>query len=212
MRTVVGLPRALADRDNAVLRPRDAATAFGANRWAEITRLVDNGVLAQVAPGYYTIVPRQWVGRAWQPDLHAVALGIAQADYGRDAVALTNVSAARQHGAIPRAVAAAAVAVPRQRPVLHTTCGTVHFAKRDIARVDVEQVRTELTEGWVTTVEQTLLDLAARPAWGGLDEAQTTEAIRALATRADWAVAEELAPAQHKVAALCRARLITRTS
>lgn len=206
MRSTAGLPRALADRDNAVLRPRDAAAAFGANPWAEMSRLVANGVLARVAPGYYAIVPRRWVGRRWLPDLHAVALGIAQADYGRDAVALTNVSAARHHGAIPRAVAAAAVAIPRQRPPLRTERGVVHFAKRDVARLDTEPVETELTQGWVTTVEQTMLDLAARPAWGGLGEAQAYEAIRALAARADWALATELAPPQHKVAALGRVR------
>lgn len=208
MRTTVGLPRALAERDNAVLRPRDAAAAFGSNPWAEIRRLVDNGVLAPLAHGYYAIVPRRWVGRSWTPDPHAVALGIAQADYGRDAVALTNVSAARHHGAIPRAVAAAAVAVPRQRPPLAVGRVTVHFAKRVVANLDVEAVDTDLTTGWVTTAEQTLLDLTARPAWGGLDETQTDEAVAMLARRVDWTVVESLARPQRKVAALARARRV----
>jgi hypothetical protein len=103
-------------------------------------------------------------------------------------------------------VAAAAVAVPRQRPPIDVGAATVHFAKRDIARLEVEACETELTTGWVTTREQTLLDLAARPAWGGLDVAQAEEAIRALARRVDWDLAERLAAPQHKVRALAYAR------
>jgi len=207
MRTV-GLPHALATRDNAVLRPRDTAPAFGANPWAEVRRLVDNGLLLPVAPGYYVIVPRQRVGQAWTPDVNAVALGIAQADYGVDNVALTNVSAARHHGAIPRAIAAAAVAVPRQRPAITVGRATVYFAKRTVGRLDVERVRTDITTGWVTTREQTMLDLAARPAWGGLDVTQSEEAIRALGGRADWDLAVSLAQRQNKVAALTTARRV----
>ena len=54
------------------------------------------------------------------------------------------------------------VAVPKQRPVLATEIGEIGFAKRDVTRLDVERVRTELVSGWVTTVEQTLLDIAGR--------------------------------------------------
>jgi hypothetical protein len=61
---------------------------------------------------------------AWEippavPDLKGVALGIGQADYGVDSVALMGVSAARMHGAIPR-LAVAVLAVPKQRPPLRT--------------------------------------------------------------------------------------------
>jgi predicted transcriptional regulator of viral defense system len=208
-RTSAGLPAALAQRDVAVLRPRDAADVYVNPRW-NFKRLVANGVLAPLAPGYFAMVPRRWVGRPWRPDLNAVALGIAQADYGRDAVALCYVSAARHHGAVPRAVAVAVVAVPAQRALLHVGSGTVRFVTRDVARLEVEAIETELAHGWVTTVEQTLVDLASRPY--GLDEAQAAEAIRALAGRADWAVAERLARAQRKVRALARAAEIVERS
>lgn len=207
MRSVVGLPRALTHRDNAVLRPRDTEAAFGANPWAEVRRLVANGVLLPLAPGYYAIVPRRHVGGTWRPDVDAVALGIAQADYGADEVALTNVSAARRHAAIPRALAVAAVAVPTQRPPLRLAHGaTVYFAKRAVDRLDVEAVETEVTDGWVTTREQTLLDLAARPTWGGLDERQAAEAITSLARGVDWDLVSSLATPQRKVQAMRRAR------
>jgi predicted transcriptional regulator of viral defense system len=207
----VGLPPALAARDNAVLRPRDARSLY-ANPAAEFARLVRNGVLAPVAPGYYAIVPRTWVGRGWTPDLDAVALGIAQVDYGPADVALTNVSAARHHGAIPRALAVAAVAVPVQRPPLRVAKGVVYFAKRAVGRIDVESVETDLTTGWVTTREQTLLDLAARPTFGGVQPAQADEAIRALAQRADWDLLERLAVPQRKVRALRYARDVAGTA
>lgn len=71
-----------------------------------------------------------------------------------------------------------------------------------MARLDVERIETELGPGWVTTVEQTMLDLAARPALGGLARADIEPAIKALAVRADWALVEELAKTQRKPGAL----------
>ncbi|HWL37146.1 MAG TPA: type IV toxin-antitoxin system AbiEi family antitoxin [Frankiaceae bacterium] len=210
-RAARGLPPRLAQRDNAVVRPRDAADVY-VNPHAEFARLVDNGLLLRVAPGSYAIVPRPWVGRVWRPDLAAVALGIAQADYGRDAVALTNVSAARHHGAIPRALATATVAVPTQRPPLRVGDGTVHFTQRTVARIDVEAVETEITAGWVTTVEQTLLDLAARPTFGGVEPGQADEAIRVLAARADWDRVTALARPQHKLKAMAYAQRVAEAS
>jgi hypothetical protein len=139
---------------------------------------------------------------SWAPALDAVALGIAQTDYGKDAVALVSVSAARQHGAIPRAIGVAVVAVPRQRPPLETPFGRVVFTKRDTAALDLQRVTTELAEGWVTTHEQTMLDLAARPDLGGLPRNQVDEAIRALAHRADQELVQNLALDQHHPAAL----------
>jgi predicted transcriptional regulator of viral defense system len=131
--------------------------------------------------------------------------GIAQADYGTDAVALMGVSAARQHGAIPRAIAVAVVAVPKQRPTLRLAVGELGFVERDVSRLEVERLDGELTNGWVTTVEQTLLDLAARPALGGLTMNEIRQAAEALATRADWELLVRLAKKQHRPSALRRA-------
>jgi predicted transcriptional regulator of viral defense system len=205
VRTARGLPPALLGRDNAVVRPRDAAGVY-VNPHAEFRRLVGNGLLVHLAEGYYAVVPPRWVGRSWRPDLDAVALGLAQADYGRDRVALTHLSAARHHGAIPRALAAATVAAPVQRSPLRIGDGTLHFAKRPVDRLEVEAIQTDVTRGWVTTREQTLLDLAARPTYGGISRAQAEDAIRAIAEGADWERVDVLAAPQRKKLAAAFAR------
>lgn len=205
-RTAIGVPPMLAQRRNRVLRPRDATSVYAHPR-AELARLVRTGALRHLATGYYVLVPPdRWGDDRWTPDLNAVALGIAQADYGRE-VALMGASAARYHGAIPRALAVAVVAVPKQRPALHTDAGRIVFVKRDATRLDVERVDTPLVSGWITTIEQTLLDLAARATLGGMTEQDTEDAIRALALRADWDLVRQLARDQHKPAA---ARLAAR--
>jgi hypothetical protein len=201
-RTALGLPPALARRGNRVLRPRDAIGVYKHPR-PEFARLTTAGVLARVAYGYAAIVPQHRLGdSAWRPDIAAVALGVAQADYGPDDVALMGVSAARHHGAIPRAIALATVAAPKQRPILMTEFGKLIFVKRDVSALDLEKITTELGVGWVTTVEQTLLDLADRPTLGDLGPDAMTEAIRALAARADMELVAELGTRQHKPGAL----------
>jgi hypothetical protein len=201
-RTAVGVPPGLARLGKAVFRPRDLAGIYAHPR-AEVARLAANGVVQQLATGYYALVPARRIGdRAWMPDLQASALGIGQADYGLGQVALMGISAARVHGAIPRALAVAVVAVPKQRPVLEIAEARVVFARRDARKLDLERTETELGTGWVTTVEQTLLDLAARPTLGGVSKADIEEAMRALATRADWATVESLAQEQHRLGAL----------
>jgi hypothetical protein len=97
------------------------------------------------------------------------------------------------------------VAVPKQRPALDTRVGRVIFIKRAVERLDLERIETTLTTGWVTTPEQTLLDLADRPALGGLTETDLTDALRALARQADWAQVADLAGRQHKPSALAKA-------
>lgn len=204
-RNAVPVPTALARRANRVLRPRDAAEVYAHPR-AELARLVRLGVLVHLATGYYALVPADRLGdRRWRPEPDAAALGIAQTDYGTAATALMGTSAARHHGAVPRALAVAVVAVPKQRPALETAAGRVVFVKRDADRLDVERIDTALTIGWVTTVEQTLLDLADRPTLGGLTVTDTTEAIRALGARADWPQVAALAEQQRKRAAYGRA-------
>jgi AbiEi antitoxin C-terminal domain len=202
LRTAIGVPPELARRANRVLRPRDAAVVYAHPR-AELARLAQRHAAVPLAAGYYALVPMNRLGEpGWTPALDAVALGIAQTDYGVDAVALVSSSAARQHGAIPRALGVAVVAVPKQRPPLETAFGRVVFTKRDTSVLDVQRVTTELTEGWVTTPEQTALDLAARPKLSGLPQSQVDEAVRSLAQQADPGLLADLAAAQRHPGAL----------
>jgi hypothetical protein len=85
----------------------------------------------------------------------------------------------------------------------------IAFVKREIARLDLERTETELGPGWVTTVEQTALDLAARPTLGGISAADAHEAIRALALRVDWPLLTNLATTQHRPAALATITTLT---
>lgn len=202
----VTIPTALTKRTNKVVRPRDAADVYAHPR-GEFERLLQQAVLRRISTGYYALAPMERLGDPrWRPELAAAALGVAQADYGRDAVALMGVTAARRHGALPRAIGTAVVAVPKQRPRLHTDLGEIVFVKRDVKRLDLERVETELTTGWMTTPEQTAIDIAARPRLGGIDEADAWQIVRALARRIDWALAENLARDQHRPAALARVK------
>jgi hypothetical protein len=57
--------------------------------------------------------------------------------------------------------------------------------ERDVSRLDLERSETELGSGQVTTIEQTMLALAARPTLGGIEAADANEATRALAVRVE---------------------------
>jgi len=180
----------VATRGNRIVRPRDAAHIYRTPT-AEFARLADQGVLARVATGYWALVPDLERGR-WRPDTAAIALGVARADYERDAVALVGATAARHHGAWPRALAVAFVATPKQRPGLQTPYGEIRFVKRDIALLDVEAMHTEVTDGWTTTREQTILDLARRPDLAG-DVATARTMLTDLLHQADIAHLFEVA-------------------
>lgn len=132
-------------------------------------------------------------------------MGIVTADEGADSVALMGLSAARVHGALPRAVGVAVVAARHHRRPLRLSDrdASVLFIRRDVARLDVERHALELGQGWVTTVEQTVLDLAARPALGGLPE-EAEAAAHALLPRTDRQALRELAVAQRRRATLDR--------
>jgi predicted transcriptional regulator of viral defense system len=206
-RTAAGLPPRLARRTLAVVRPADADGIY-AQPWAEFRRLVRRGLLHRLANGYYAIVPRDRVGDdAWRPSLEAAAVGIGAAAFGPDRTMLMGLSAARIHGAIPRAIGVAVVAVPRQRlPVeLLDRDAQVIFVRRDPAALDAERVPTDLGPALVTGVEQTVLDLAYRPGLGELRQ-EVWSAIRALLPRCDDERLEELAGQQRRRAALRRAR------
>ena len=201
-----GLPPRLARRPFGVLRPADAAGVY-ANSSKDLARLADRGLLHKLATGYYAVVPPHATDRTWVPSVEAAAYGIAAADYGPDGAVLMGLSAARLDGAVPRALEVAVVAVPKNRPdlVLADQRATVRFVRRDTDRLDAERVSTDLGAAPVTTVEQTLLDLAHRPGLGDVP-AEANAAIRALWPRADSDRLTEIADGQRLRSALVRAR------
>lgn len=205
MRHAAGVPESLWRRPVRVLRPRDAGGAYR-DPSKEFARLVRRGLLLRLSPGYFALVPPDRVGSEppWSPPLQDAGWAIAAADYGIDAVALCGPSAARHHGLIPRALAVAHVATPKQRPSLHIDDGEVRYARRDVAALDVERIRTQLGEGWVTTLEQTALDLLARPDGWKLPPRDLEQAVVATRSRLDVQLVTELAALQHRPSALAR--------
>ncbi|MCW4354123.1 type IV toxin-antitoxin system AbiEi family antitoxin [Hoyosella sp. YIM 151337] len=200
-----GLPAELARFPLSTMRPQDAASVYAHPR-PQVARLVRNGDLYQPARGFYVVVPRDRVDTAWHPELEAVAAGIATAQFGEGVPVLMGVSAARLHGAIPRALATAVVAVPRQHKSIRLMDrrAVIRFVARDTEKLDAELMRTELGPVLATTAEQTLLDLAHRP---GLGEAthDVPAAIRFLWQRSDPHTLDEIAASQRLKAALTRA-------
>jgi hypothetical protein len=82
--------------------------------------------------------------------------------------------------------------------------------RRDTGRLDAERVNTDLGAALVTTVEQTLLDLAHRPDLGDVP-AEAKAAIRALWPRADTDRLTAIAGQQRLRSALNRARELVGT-
>jgi len=187
----------LAKADNFILRQRDFDDPSVDD---EFKRFEANGVTLRVAHGAYVLVPEAQRGPdvAWRPNIERVALGLAAAAFGPSNVALIGPSAARVHGAIPRAGAIATVSCPSTRPRdVATLVGTVRMYRRAIDQMDVVQLTSDLVDGQVTSVEMTMLDLASKaPKWP-INEPDRAEAIRLLAARANWDLAEEIA-AQHR--------------
>lgn len=189
-------------RRGRVLRPVDAEDIYS-NPRAEFARLERAGALHRLAPGLFAAVPDDRVGRDWLPGLEDVALGVAGTGGHAADSALMGISAARAHGAVPRALNVAVVAVQRHRRTLKLTDrnAIILFVRRDVARLDLQRHRTELGQGWITTPEQTLLDLIARPDLGGVPDA-AHEAIDALIPRVDTALLRDLATQQRRRGAL----------
>lgn len=210
--TTTAVPRELAALPLRTLRPQDAACVYAQPR-GEMRRLERRGALHRLAHGYYVVVPQDQTGVGWLPALEAAAAGIATADFGPANAILMGVSAARLHGAIPRAIGTAVVAVPAQRNAIKLTDreATVRFVKRNTARLDAERMSTELGATLVTTPEQTVLDLARRPGLGAAED-EVQDAVRILIARADVDLLDELATAQRARASLRRARDWARAS
>lgn len=199
-----GVPQKLAAFPMRTFRAAEAADAY-AHPDPQLRRLEERGVLHRLAHGYYTVVPQEYVGTGWMPTLEAAAAGIAGARFRPQRAPLMGVSAARVHGAIPRALNAAIVASPAQHDpiMLLDRSATVRFVKRDTAALDVESASTELGRALVTSIEQTVLDLARKPPIG-VAEGEIPEALRALLPRCDPEILHELAARQRLGAALLR--------
>jgi predicted transcriptional regulator of viral defense system len=199
------VPTSLAAKPLKTFRPAQAGEIY-AYPAPEIARLTELGLLHRLTGGYYVVVPQELVGRSWMPGLEVAAAGIASAIYGPDSIVVMGVSAARLHGVIPRALATAVVAVPRQhRPIrLSDRQGLVRFVKRDTARLDAERFDTTLGPTLITTPEQTVLDLANRPDLGD-SEIEIPDAVAALYERSDQALLHTLATEQRRLASLQRA-------
>lgn len=200
------LPTGLAQAPMKTVRPLDAARNYAHPR-PQLARLTERGLLHRLADGYYAVVPQDMVGRSWMPGLEVAAAGIASTIYGPDSIVVMGVSAARLHGAIPRAVATATVAVPQQhRPIaLSDRPAVVRFVKRNTEKLDAERYDTELGSTLVTTPEQTILDLAHRPKLGDT-EIDIPTAVAALYERSDKDRLQALATEQRRIASLQRAR------
>jgi hypothetical protein len=185
-----------------VLRPVDAQDVYS-NPRAEFARLERRGALHRLAPGLYAAVPDHAVGLDWLPPLEDSALAIAAAGGHSQDAALMGISAARIHSAIPRALNVAVVAATRHRRTLHLTdrAATILFIRRDITRLDLQRHHSELGQGWVTTIEQTLLDLIVRPELGDVPDA-AHEAVTALLPRADTDLLRQLAETHRRLRVL----------
>ena len=199
------LPPELARAPLRTIRPVDAGNVYAHPR-TQLRRLAEGGVLHRLADGYYVVVPQAAVGRRWLPALESAAAGIGSAIYGPDHVVLMGVSAARVYGAIPRALAVAVVAVPRQHRAISLADRTavVRFVTRAVDALDAERIDTELGPALVTTPEQTVLDLAHRPDLGG-SASDVPAAVAALYIRCDQRRLQTLAVDQRRLASLHRA-------
>lgn len=200
----VGLHPRLLARGRRVLRPQDAAVLYS-NPRAEFRRMEGTGALRRIATGYYVVVPQDRIGDpSWRPPMEDLALGIAVADYGDDA-ALMGQSAARHHGAVPRAHAKAWIATTvSRRSIEGGPFGRITFVTRDVSSLDLVRARTSLATGWVTSVEQTALDLMRRPSWAD-GQSASADAVSRLLPRCDDALLNDLAAEQRGKAALDRA-------
>jgi AbiEi antitoxin C-terminal domain/Transcriptional regulator, AbiEi antitoxin len=205
----VGLPITLTHRQLRVFTTRDAKAAYASPR-PQLKRLADAGLLRRLHGGIFAIVPTEHIGRPWTPPLEAAAVGLEAARSGLEGAVLMGMSAARLHGAVPRGLGRATVATRVQRRPI-TLDGTrleIRFVKRPVDDLDADLITTVLGDVLVTSIEQTILDLAHPHVQEPPAEAER-EAIQSLAPRADHAVLRELAVRQRLGRALLRAQQVS---
>jgi predicted transcriptional regulator of viral defense system len=181
----VAVPPILAARPLRSFRAADAAGIYR-NPSSALARLARRGAIHRLATGIYCCVPPEHIGSFWMPSLEAAAAGIAAVLFGADRYALMGVSAARLHGAIPRAIAIAHVASPlAHRPVQLTDRNAhVQFVARDLSSVDIVAIPTDLGLASTTGIDQTITDLRHYPS-GCLGTEQRDDAVRALLASGD---------------------------
>jgi hypothetical protein len=189
--------RHLGSTGNRLIRTRDLAGHY-AQPSNETARLVRKGTLLKIANGYFLVVPEHRRDGTWRPAVEDLALALGVADYGAEKSALIGPSAARVLGSIPRALSSALLAAPVHRSPLETHFGRIVFSARDSQRLDLQRYSGELTTGFCTTPEQTILDLATNPTIGGISEHLAAEARTALLPMCDLATVDRLARTQRK--------------
>lgn len=188
-----------------------SAGAVYAQPAAELKRLHEAGAIVKVARGYYAAVPVGKTGHGWLPSTEDLTAGLASAVYGPGSGAVWGLSAARMHGALPRAIAAGFACGPRQhRPIrLTIRAGEVTFRMRDPERLALDYVETELGPGLVTSIAQTILDLSSRPFVEDADPRR--EAVLNLMGVVDPDELADLARSVRGHTALGRARALVRS-
>lgn len=182
-------------------RPAEFADRF-ANPSQELKRLADAGAVLRLAHGVYLLAPLG-ARPGWRPELELAAMAWATATYGDRVPVLMGLGAARFHQAIPRAIGVTVVALPVQHRPIDILGGRVVFMARDVDTIHARTEATPLGELLVTSVEQTLVDLVARPTLGGLP-GEALAAARHLSERADLELARDLAVRQRRAAPLTR--------
>lgn len=184
------------------IRPRDLKDLYSAPR-VQVHRLVERGVLHRISHGVYCLVPLGEDPRTWRPAPETAAAAIAAATWPQQDSVLMGLSAARMHGALPRALAEAWIAAPAQHAPIDLTDGSrVNFAYRDTVALDAEPAHTELGKALVTTPSQTALDLARDPAV--VDDADTRSVIQLLLDMEPFERAEHIASRQGRTGGALR--------
>jgi predicted transcriptional regulator of viral defense system len=200
-----GLPTPITRAPLRTFRPRDLTDVY-TQPSVQIHRLMQQERVKKIAHGLYYVVPDDQ-GPTWAPTLEALAAGVATAIFGERVPVLMHLSAARLHGALPRAIGQAFVAAPRQHAPIHVTedDARITFVSRDVDVLDAVLHPTDLGPALITTPEQTVLDLAKRPALGGMP-GDAHAAVRVLLAQCDNDRLAELAREQRMTRTLSRLR------
>ncbi len=205
-----GLPIAITRAPLRTFRPQDLAGTYTQPN-VQLHRLARQHRVKRAAHGLYYAVPDDQ-GPTWVPTLEALAAGVATALFGERVPVLMHLTAARLHGALPRALGRAFVAAPRHHAPIQVTdrpAGTITFIARDVDKLDAVLHPTDLGRALITSPEQTVLDLTKRPGLGGMPE-ECHAALDVLLPRCDEDHLVQLAREQRMVRTLDRLRRATR--